>query len=267
MNSIDDWDKNLDQIFSLLDTAKKNDPELDLCCFPENCMYFRSHETDRLEGISLADKKFKQLSDYAKTNLVNLHLGSVALQVNGKIHNASVTVFKTGEVKKTYSKMHLFDITLSETQKYKESDVYQHGEQPEILNLEGWHVGQTICYDIRFAEIFNWYASHSAEVILVPAAFLTATGKDHWEVLLRARAIESQAYIIASAQAGLHIGRLGKRETWGRSLIIDPWGHILAQGTPDSPDVLNVKLDLERINQVRRQIPMKNHRRLIQMKR
>ncbi len=268
MNSVDDVDTNFRQIVNLLSEIKKND-EIDLACFPENSLYMRIKEGEVIEGLTLDHKVFSLLKNEANKRGIFLHLGSVAMRVGGQLRNASVTVTPLGEVSITYEKIHLFDIDIENHAPVRESDVYLHGEEPKILELHGWHFGQTICYDLRFSELFNWYAQHAVEAMLVPASFLVPTGKAHWHVLLRARAIESQAYVIAAAQAGQHhsLKKSGLRETFGHSLVIDPWGQILAEGNPEGPQLLKVKLDLEKIKAVRKQIPMANHRRLVQMKR
>jgi predicted amidohydrolase len=209
-----------------------------------------------------------ELAELAKSKKIWLHLGSLPLREQGELSNASVLISPTGEVKCSYQKIHLFDISLPDQVPVRESDVFKPGSQPQILEINGWHIGQTICYDLRFSELFNWYAQHSVELILVPSAFLVPTGKVHWEILLRARAIESQAYVVASAQAGHHIGKAGgSRDTFGNSLVVDPWGQIIAQGKPEGPQTLLVMLDMDKVQSVRRQIPMKNHRRLVTVKR
>jgi predicted amidohydrolase len=159
--------------------------------------------------------------------------------------------------------MHLFDIQLEGQKAIRESDAFRHGQKPSVLEVDGWRIGETICYDVRFAELFSQYARKEVDVILVPAAFLVKTGEAHWHILLRARAIESQAYVIASAQGGTHKGiKGGVRETFGHSLVIDPWGGIQAEVTNNGPGFSISILSRERIMKVRGQIPMKDHRRL-----
>lgn len=262
MNSTDNVEKNFDQIVSLLNKVSANS---EFVCFPENSLYMRIKEGEKIEGIELSDPVFKKIADEARARKKYLHFGSVALREEGVLRNASVLVTPDGLVRPSYYKIHLFDIDMEGHPPVKESDVYQHGSAPQILTVDGWTLGQSICYDLRFAELYSWYASHSVEAILIPASFLVPTGKVHWEILLRARAIESQAYVIAAAQAGTHTSTKGsgQRETYGRSMIIDPWGQIIAEAKTLAPEVLECSLDLERIKSVRRQIPMKSHRRLV----
>jgi deaminated glutathione amidase len=265
MTSMDSTEKNFAQIKSLLQGA---DQQLDLVCFPENSLYMRVIEGEKIQGMKLTDPAFHQVSALAKDMNAHLHFGSIPLRIDGHLRNASVLVKPDGEILPSYYKIHLFDIDLEGQPKVRESDIYQHGHEPKIIELNGWHIGQTICYDLRFSELFNYYAQHSVELILVPSSFLVKTGQAHWEVLLRARAIESQAYVIAAAQAGRHVGQTGAvRETYGHSLAIDPWGQILREGSAAGPELMLIDLDLEKVHAVRRQIPMKNHRRLVQIKR
>ena len=133
--------------------------------------------------------------------------------------------------RKSYEKIHLFDIELDGLSPVRETDLFKHGKFPSVFKVRGWEIGQAICYDLRFAELFLEYAKQGVDLVLVPAAFLVETGRAHWEVLLRARAIESQCYIVAAAQAGKHLGcQGGHRMTYGHSLAIDPWGTVIWQG-------------------------------------
>ncbi|MGE5087031.1 MAG: carbon-nitrogen hydrolase family protein [Bacillota bacterium] len=262
MTSIDDTDANLMQIEALLeDIFTVHKPRL--VGFPENCLYMRVREGEKIQGFSLDDSVFSRLSELAKKYDTHLHLGSVPLHIEGHLYNSSVLVNPRGEVRPTYQKLHLFDIQLEGQKPIRESDVFRHGQRPSVIEVDGWKIGETICYDVRFAELFSQYARKEVDLILVPAAFLVKTGEAHWEILLRARAIESQAYLMASAQGGTHVsGNGGMRETYGHSLIVDPWGSIVGQVEKRSVGYSVVKLTKERIEGVRRQIPMKFHRRL-----
>lgn len=258
MTSVDDVEKNFEQIQILLSKIK----EAKIIFFPENCLYMRLKEGEKIAGFEIDDSIFSRLSKLANERQLALHLGSVAIRENGKLSNATVFISADGEIRTTYRKIHLFDISLEGRPPIKESDVFNRGDQPSILEFEGLKLGQTICYDLRFAELFSYYAKKHVDIITVPAAFLYETGVDHWEVLLRARAIESQAFVIAAAQAGLHKSPNGERKTFGHSLIVSPWGTILAKGTSDSPELVELTLDLKLVEKVRRQIPMRDHRRL-----
>ena len=264
MTSNESVEGNFQQMQNLLNQIQR--PETtDLVCFPENSLYMRIREGEKVQGLSIDHEIFKALSQEAQKRNLNLHLGSVALRDGEKLSNASVFIAKTGVVKKSYVKIHLFDIELEGHPPVRESDVYKHGEKPEILTLEGWNLGQSICYDMRFSELYAHYARAKCEVLMMPSSFLVPTGKVHWEILLRARAIESQAYVLAVAQAGEHQSALqasATRSTYGHSLVVDPWGQVIAQGSAAGPQLLEVELHQDLVHKVRRQMPMASHRRL-----
>ncbi|MFS4460979.1 carbon-nitrogen hydrolase family protein [Bdellovibrio sp. HCB2-146] len=262
MTSIDDVDSNVMQVEALLeDIFKTQKPRL--VCFPENCLYFRIIEGEKIEGFSLAHPALRRMAELSQQYKTYLHMGSVPLYVDGHLYNSSVVATPDGDLLPTYQKMHLFDIQLEGQKAIRESDVFRHGQTPHTLEVDGWKIGEAICYDLRFAELFSRYARQEVDVLLLPAAFLVKTGEAHWEILLRARAIETQSYLIASAQGGTHKGhRAGTRETYGHTLVVDPWGTIVGQVEKRAPGFTIVKLAKERIESVRKQIPMKDHRRL-----
>lgn len=262
MTSVDEVSVNLEQMESLLaEVFSQAEPRF--VSFPENCLYLRLKEGEKIEGLTLQNSVFSRLQELARHYRTYLHLGSVPLFLEGYLYNSSVLITPEGQVRPSYQKMHLFDIQLEGQPAIRESDVFRHGQAPSVIEVDGWKIGESICYDVRFAELYSQYARHEVDLILVPAAFLMRTGEAHWEILLRARAIENQCYLIASAQGGLHRGsRGGERETYGHSLIIDPWGSVVGQVEKRSPGVIISKLSRERIEAVRRQIPMKFHRRL-----
>lgn len=262
MTSVDDVTTNVAQIEELLkDVFKAAQPRF--VSFPENCLYLRLKEGEKVEGLTLSHPAFARLSELAKQYNTYLHLGSVPLYLEGHLYNSSALITPEGELRPTYQKMHLFDIQLDGQAAMCESDVFRHGQTPHVIEVDGWKIGEAICYDVRFAELFSQYARREVDVILLPAAFLVKTGEAHWEILLRARAIENQSYVIAAAQGGTHQGlQGGTRETYGHSLIIDPWGTVVGQVEKRAPGVTISKLTRERIESVRRQIPMKFHRRL-----
>lgn len=262
MTSVDNYQTNLSQIKNLLQQATREE-HLDMAFFPENCLYMRLIEGARIPGLTLADQVFQELGKFAQDFAIDLHLGSVALELDQKLYNSSVFISKSGLATASYQKMHLFDIALQGQTPIRESDIFSHGPAPEVLTSHGWSFGQTICYDLRFSEIFCYYAKKQVDALVVPSAFLVTTGEAHWQVLLRARAIESQAYVIAAAQAGVHLGVAGgSRETYGHSLVIDPWGKILWLAKSAGPEVGRVTISQAALTAVRAQIPMKDHRRL-----
>lgn len=260
MNSIDRIEYNLTQMQDLISQAHTQ--KVQLVCFPENCLYLRLVEGEKIKPILADHPALIKLAEMAKQLQISLHLGSLPLGVGNQLFNHSVLIDSLGKIRPTYQKIHLFDIALEGQKPIRESDVFARGEEPQILQLDNFRFGETICYDIRFSELFHRYAQAEVDAMLIPAAFLKTTGEAHWDVLLRARAIESQAYVLASAQSGLHKSEsVGQRETFGKSQIIDPWGRVLADAG-QGVKLIFAELDKKVIQKVRTQIPMKNHRRL-----
>ncbi len=197
----------------------------------------------------------------ARRHRIWLHIGSLAVLVgDGKVANRGFIIDREGEIRGTYDKLHLFDVDLPSGESWRESNVYSPGKGVVLVN--GTPVGKlglTICYDLRFPGLFARLAESDADVIAVPAAFTVPTGKAHWHVLLRARAIEAGLFVVAAAQVGHHEDG---RTTFGHSLVIDPWGEVLLD-MGDEPGVGFAEIDLKRISDVRSRIPALNHRRPI----
>ena len=190
-----------------------------------------------------------------------LHIGSLAvLTESGKVANRSFVIDREGQIRATYDKIHLFDVDLPTGESWRESNVYSPGAN--VVVVSGTPIGKlglTICYDLRFPGLFARLAESDADVIAVPAAFTVPTGKAHWHVLLRARAIEAGLFVVAAAQAGHHDDG---RTTFGHSLVVDPWGDMLLD-MGEEKGVAFADIDLSRISDVRSRIPALNHRRPI----
>lgn len=262
MTSVDDVPKNVRQIESLIGQVEES-RGVRLFCFPENCLYLRTVEGEAVPAFDLHEDVFRGLAELAKRRNAYLHLGSVPLRLGDGVYNASVIISDHGAIETSYQKIHLFDIQLAGQKAIRESDVFRHGARSGSFEIDGWRIGQTICYDLRFSELYSQYAQGLVDAILVPSAFLVKTGEAHWHVLLRARAIESQCYVIASAQAGTHQGKAGgTRSTYGHSLVVEPWGRIAAELSGDTPGVQVVTLERAQIEKARQQIPMASHRRI-----
>ena len=191
-----------------------------------------------------------------------LHIGSLAVLVeDGKVANRGFVVDREGEVRATYDKIHLFDVDLPTGESWRESNVYSAGKGVVLVNgTPVGRLGLTICYDLRFPGLFARLAESDADVIAVPAAFTVPTGKAHWHVLLRARAIEAGLFVVAAAQVGHH---QDGRNTFGHSLVVDPWGEVLLDMGEEGQGVGFADVDLKRISDVRSRIPALNHRRPI----
>lgn len=182
-----------------------------------------------------------------------LHLGSLAVALpDGRFANRSVLFRPDGTIAATYDKIHLFDATLPGLKQYRESATYAGGDRAIVTPAAGFRLGLTICYDLRFPALHHALAGAGADVISVPAAFTVPTGEAHWEVLLRARAIETGCFVIAAAQAGQH---QNGRATWGHSMIVDPWGKILGQLGGDGEGALVVDVDPEAVAEARGRVP------------
>lgn len=251
-------------MFELLARLETDVP--DIVCFPENALYLRLNEKTPIPPIEANSEFLKELSKWAVRNKSVIHIGSVPLRRHDKIFNSSIVLTADGAVHDNYQKIHLFDVDVQGEKRVRESDTFAHGTEPCVFTVKGWTFGSSICYDVRFAELYLHYAKLGVDVILVPAAFLVATGRAHWEILIRARAIECQAYLLAAAQGGTHVGvQGGSRSTYGHSMIVDPWGEVIAacpENFQENDRILRAVLKRDLIDRVRAQIPMKNHRRL-----
>jgi predicted amidohydrolase len=210
------------------------------------------------------DPTLAALRDEARTTGIWLLIGSLGLLTNdadGRFANRSLLVGPDGEVKARYDKIHMFDVNVSETEVYRESDGYRPGTRAVLAETPFAKVGMTVCYDVRFPALYRRLAQAGAEVITVPAAFNHITGAAHWETLLRARAIETGCFVLAPAQTGFHPETAGKgRRTHGHSLAVAPWGEVLADGGTE-PGVALVDLDLARVAEARHRVPSLTHDR------
>jgi predicted amidohydrolase len=182
-----------------------------------------------------------------------LLIGSaMVMRRDGKAANRSMLVNPEGSVVATYDKLHMFDVDLPSGERYRESETYEPGDRAVVAPAAGTMLGLTICYDLRFPALHAALAKAGAQVLTVPAAFTRPTGAAHWEVLLRARAIETGSFVLAPAQGGAHEGGVA---TWGRSMVVAPWGDILALADHDEPCVLTAELDLSLVDAARTAIP------------
>jgi predicted amidohydrolase len=197
------------------------------------------------------------MAGWARGHGITLVGGSISELREGheKLSNTSIAFGPDGEILGVYRKIHLFDVEV-EGLVYRESEAEEPGEEPVVVRGEGWPIGLSVCYDIRFPELYRILALEGAELVTVPAAFTVPTGRDHWHVLMRARAIENQYFIAAPGQVGET--RPGK-PSYGRSLIVDPWGIVLAQA-PDEEAVISAELDRARLRRIREKLPSLKNR-------
>ena len=259
LSSTDDVADNLKQTIELVNRAA--DQGAAFIALPENYGFLRREGLPYPCAQDVDGEIVGALRSLARDRSVWILGGSFpeAIPDSSRVYNCSVLVSPSGEVVAQYRKMHLFDVDLgSDGGSFRESDSIAPGDQVVSAKTDFGILGMSICYDLRFPELFRELASQGAHFVSVPSAFAPGTGRDHWEVLLRARAIENQVFVIAPAQCGQHSA---DRSSYGRSMIVDPWGLVLAQAG-DEPGVIVADCDLGRLERVRNAIPCLQNRRL-----
>ncbi|HEX7464060.1 MAG TPA: carbon-nitrogen hydrolase family protein [Actinomycetota bacterium] len=260
MNSRDDVEANLRRAGELLEEAAGGGA--DLAGLPEVWTYVGSAARHREVAEPVPGRTSDWLSETALRHRMWI-LGGSILEAgdDGKVFNTSLLVDREGELVARYRKIHLFDVELPGQPPIRESFSYTPGDEIVTAETEFGRVGLSICYDVRFPELYRALVVRGAEIVFVPSAFTFETGKDHWDVLLRARAIEGQTFVLAPAQWGTW-GRSGSgRRCYGNSLAVDPWGRVVARA-PDGVGVTFAELDLGEVSRVRERLPALRHRRL-----
>jgi Predicted amidohydrolase len=260
MNAQTDWLQNRAQIQALLQRLPVERPCLVL--LPENfaCMGGITDYQALSEPLGSGPVQ-RQLSEWAKEFGIWLVAGSLPTWVSqqNRSHTTSLVFNPQGELTGFYHKLHLFDVDVADARgRYRESDTFVAGDDITVVPSPFGGLGLSICYDVRFPELYHLLRQHGADVLLVPAAFTKVTGQAHWLPLLQARAIENQCYVIAANQCGTHAGN---RETWGHSVIIDPWGEILAQ-QGSQPGLIVATFDPQKTEHIRKTMPVQLHARL-----
>ncbi len=229
----------------------------EIVVFPELSTYLSEAGTkdaaETLHGESM--ERFKNL---ARTFGIYIHNGSFVERIegSGKVYNTSVLINPSGKIEAVYRKIHLFDMELDKSNSYRESDRFEAGSSITTADTALGHFGFSICYDLRFPELYRKLTSKGAELVFIPAAFTLQTGKDHWETLLRARAIENQVYIAAPDQIGLHPGN---KVCYGNSMIVDPWGKVIARAS-DRVTAVVADIDLDYLTEIREKLPCLKNR-------
>lgn len=199
------------------------------------------------------NRAIARLAGIAKENGVFLHIGSLAIALDdGRFANRSVLFDPSGSIVSHYDKIHLFDADIDGANGYRESATYTGGDTAVVADIAPFRLGMTICYDVRFPALYRALATAGAQVIAVPSAFTVPTGEAHWQVLLRARAIETGCFILAAAQGGSHENG---RSTYGHSLIVSPWGEVIAQANGAEPGLVVAELDLDAVAAARQRVP------------
>lgn len=259
LQSGDDLNENLATCVRLIARAKARGASF--CGLPENFAFF-GPERERRDVAEPADGSGPILGTLRAAAVEH----RIAVLAGGfperspdveRPHNTAVLISPDGALSRPYRKIHLFDVEVGDGASYQESRATFAGDEVVVVDLPPFKLGLSICYDLRFPELYRKLIDHGANLLAVPAAFTLATGKDHWLALLRARAIESQSYVVAPAQCGAHPGN---RRTFGKSCIVDPWGDVVAQAA-EGEGIAVATLDLAYLEQVRSRLPSLRHRR------
>lgn len=258
MNSRADKAENLRMAEALIGAAAGQSP--DLIVLPE---YFAHLGEDRDEARASAElfgegEAWKLMQGLAARHRITIHAGSMMERDGNNYYNATAVFDPQGRQIAHYRKLHLFDVDVPGGLVYRESDSVSRGENIVTYDVGGVRVGCSICFDLRFPELFRALRDAGAQIIVLPAAFTLMTGKDHWEVLLRARAIETQCFVAASAQIFGH-GRQGRKLCFGHSMIVDPWGMVVAQAS-DRVGQTAASLDIGQLGDIRTKLPVANLR-------
>ncbi|MDF2759063.1 MAG: hydrolase, carbon-nitrogen family protein [Thermomicrobiales bacterium] len=257
MNSQDDKQANIAAALDLVDRAAATGARL--VALPEVWPYLGPDDVSRDQAETIPGPITELLAQRARRHGIYIHGGSIYETRPGDpgMYNTTVVIDPTGEIIARYSKIHMYDVVLDGVATYKESAAVTPGNETAITEIDGIPIGLTICYDLRFPELFRILTLKGAQAIVLPAAFTLMTGKDHWETLIRARAIENQLYMIAPAQWGTH-----PPGNWcyGRSMVVDPWGTVLTTAA-DGVGIAYATVDRSRIATVRRQVPSLANRR------
>ena len=233
-----------------------------LVATPENTNYLGPHEEKVRRAQTLDGPVCSLFAELAREHRVHLLLGSFneASDEADRCHNTSVLFGPDGERLAVYRKIHLFDVDVSESVRFQESATVKPGAETAVAATTLGACGLSICYDLRFPELYRRLVDGGAELLFIPSAFTLTTGKEHWQTLIRARAIETQCHVLAPAQCGRHDDG-GLRESYGHSMIVDPWGAVVAMAA-EGPGLALAEIDPQRVARARRAIPVSRHRRL-----
>lgn len=261
--SSDEPNENLNTVSEMVAEAAENGARFVLTPEVTNCVSASRTRQSEVLSTEATDPVLASLRNQAKRHNIWLLIGSLALKVEDdeRFVNRSILISPKGDITARYDKMHMFDVSVSGVETYRESDGYRAGDRAVLTKVDDVAVGLTICYDLRFPYLFRGLSKAGAKVLTVPSAFTPETGAAHWEVLLRARAIETGSFILAPAQSGTHKATRGRqRQTYGHSLVVDPWGRILSD-SGEGQCVRVVDLKIEDVDDVRQRIPSLVHER------
>ena len=253
----DDPVANLAHTLSMVQQASEAGAQFIATPEVTNCVSSSRRRQNEVLALQENDQTLAAMCTAAARFGVWISVGSLALKLpdDDRFTNRSFMIDPSGQIVAQYDKIHMFDVTLSETEQYRESDGYRAGDHAVIADTAFGRIGMTICYDIRFPHLYRGLAKSGASILLIPAAFAQPTGRAHWEVLLRARAIETGCYVIAAAQTGEHqTSQRRPRKTYGHSMIVSPWGEIMADAGEDQ-GIIYADLDLSLVESTRARVP------------
>lgn len=256
MNSRNDKEQNLTAAEGLIDRLAEQ--EVRLAMLPENFNFMGAEEekpayAENLSGSPSLDRLRRKAVEHG----MYIHCGSLLESAGGSVYNTAVVLDPAGEIAARYRKIHLFDVEVPGGRRYLESKTISAGDEIVTVTIDQVTCGLATCYDLRFPELFRELSSRGAQVMLLPAAFTLRTGRDHWELLLRARAVENLCYVAAAGQYG---AAPPNHDSYGRSMVIDPWGVVNAQ-TGDGVGTVTAEIDVDRLQAIRRSFPSLDHRR------
>lgn len=258
MTSTPNLEKNLGEAEELIDLAVRRGAEL--VCLPENFSFLGTDAEKIAHASQIATESEKFLKKMAQRFQITILGGGFPVPMSAdKFYNTALLVDPSGLELARYQKVHLFDVNLPDGNTYRESSTVMAGSElpPVYASPHLGKLGLSVCYDVRFPELYRHLSQQGADVLFVPSAFTAYTGKDHWQILLQARAIENTCYVIAPAQTGRHYAM---RHSHGHAMIIDPWGSVLADAGV-KPGVAIAEINFTHLAQVRRQMPSLEHRR------
>lgn len=254
-------EENLLTAARLIAIAAKNNAQL--IVLPEMFAIMGKKPTDKVDAReTFGSGKIQDfLSQQAKMHKIWIVGGTIPIACDDdhKVRAASIVYDHNGNMVARYDKIHLFDVTISETESYRESDTTEPGHDIVVVDTPVGKLGLTVCYDIRFAGLYTELFNRGAEILVIPSAFTVKTGEAHWQLMCRARAVENFCYVVGSAQGGTHSSC---RQTYGHSLIVEPWGTVVEEQLQPGDGVVYVNVDLERLRNIRVSIPVKQHQKI-----
>ena len=263
LSSTDEPKENLELINNMINTAAAKNVEFIALPETANCISNSNLHKETVLQTEKEDITLSSLTKVAKKKSIYILIGSLAIKQNKPKHkflNRSFLINPSGSIIAKYDKLHMFDATISDSEEYNESASFVAGKNAKVISTAIGKFGLSICYDVRFPHLYRGLSQRGAQLLTVPAAFTVPTGKAHWEILLRARAIENGAFVIAPAQCGTHnFTGGGYRKTYGHSMVVDPWGNVLVNAKHSTGTIAYFKCDLSKVKSARSKLPSLTH--------